>query len=101
MVQSQTGAFGHAEQSVVGHSGLDAGGAENELVQISSKDEPPVSVMPLSMISEESSGGVSCKTFLITFIISLSSESMALTTSLVVISAVLGKPVRKSRPLIL
>ena len=52
---------------------------------------------PLSIISDESSGGVSCKTFLMTFIISLSSESMALTTSLVVISAVAGQAGQKVR----
>ena len=61
------------------------------LLKISSgrlrKEEvPPVIMMPWSIMSEASSGGVSCKTSFMAFITSLNSFDMALTISLVLIS---------------
>ena len=49
-------------------------------------------------MSEESSGGVSCKTSLTALIISRNSFEIALTISLVLISIVRGKPSTKSLP---
>src|SRR3990167_4906174 len=50
-------------------------------------EEPPVIIIPESMISAESSGGVSCKTSLMAFIMSFSSLLMAFTISFVFTSA--------------
>ena len=60
----------------------------------------PVRMMPLSMISAASSGGVSWNTSLIALIMSRSSREIARTISFVRISVVRGRPEIKSRPLI-
>ena len=70
MFQRHARAFRHAELRFVGDAGLDSVRRKTSSDIFLKSDEPPVSVIPLSIMSAASSGEVSCKTSLMALVIS-------------------------------
>ncbi|CAH0318831.1 hypothetical protein SRABI80_04763 [Peribacillus frigoritolerans] len=68
------------------------------LSKLRSKAPPPVSTMPLSMMSAANSGGVFSKVFFTESTIAETVSLNALDISSAVISIVFGNPVNRSRP---
>ena len=92
MVQHGTGTLGHTVQRVLSHMDIDAGLALNELVKARSSAPPPVRVMPWSMMSALSSGGVRSRVSLMALVILTRHSSRASRTSSEWTTTFLGRP---------
>src|SRR5271165_310413 len=90
----------HAAQRIIGNGNRQPGFLANALVEILHQRAPPVSTMPRSLMSADSSGGVRSSATRIAFMMveihSLSDSRISLSS----IVMVLGTPSMRLRPLI-